>query len=280
VSASSRLISERAVGQYPISIATSLALESLTGVHPEIYSETPPVKDYDELWINLKTLFRNLLGAMEGDGAKLVLGAAVSDELQQEMTRVEEIVAEFNPSCKVWFYVSNYKDLERKYPKARVRRDTTENQKHYTRVMHDALQKLLLAESPDRTLVFDLKLKPKTQRKVLILTHYAFDLCSAEHFGSMTLIESHTGVLKDKAQWYSKYLNGKQLTTIPFREDMLQIFGDNELFHPFPIRERQEILEVAKQYKWTVLSTTDRIRFSIEALRNKYFLAILKSMLV
>ncbi len=283
---SSRMISERAVGQYPLSIATSLAIESATGIHPEIPVTVAPITEYTELWVNLRTLFRNLLGALEGDGAKTVIPEAVSDEMRQEMDRIDRIVADLNPGCTVRYYVSNYHNLAQKYPHARVRVDSTDNQKHHTKIMTLALKELLLMEHGSvqnpgqRVQVFELKLQPRTQVRTLILTHYPFDLCSAKHFGSLDLLESHTGKIKQRSQWNTKYHNGKDLTMIPFREDMLQIFGDTESFHPFPIEQRRELLDLAQQYTWTVLTTKDYILHCLDHLKNKYFVAKLRTMLV
>jgi hypothetical protein len=287
MSASSRIISERTIGQYPVSVATSLALESATGIHPEVKWDKPPILKYDELWVNLRTLYRNLIGSLEGDGPLLVMGDVVGLELQHEMDRIESIVGSVNMDCGVRFYLSNYKDLDKKYPHARVRRDSTERQKRLHQTMMDAFQPLLAAEGGDpkddlsRVWLFDRKLKPKTKPgRTLILTHIPYDLCSESNFTSLTLLESHTGAIKEKAQWYTKYLNGKDLPQIPFREDLLQIFGDHELFSPYPIEQRRELLEVAKKYQWSVLTTKDKILYCIEQLKNPYFKSVLRSMLV
>lgn len=286
MSESSRILAERAIGQYPLSIATSLAIESMMGIHPEIKVEMPPVKTYGEFWVNVRTLYRNLMGAIEADKHAMVTGPYVGEELQREMDRIQAIIADGNLGCNVRFYLNNYRDIERKFPHARIREDATAKQKLFTQTMRLALKRLIELEMPrgategSRMIVVDLRLQPKVQLHTVILTHYPIDLCSAKHFGSLTLLESHTGAFKEKAQWHLKYFNGKELTKIPFREDLLQIFGDNIMFHPYPVEQRRELLEVASKFKWTILSTTELIKYSINQIQNPYFREKLRAMLV
>lgn len=286
MSASTRHLSERTTGQYPLSVATSLAIESAMGIHPEIEVKVAPIKQYAELWINLKTLYRNMMGALQGDAAQLVLGIPVGDEMQLEMDRIDSIIAS-EADCKVQYYVCNYSRMEQRFPNASIRVDSTARQKQFTRTMKEAIQHLLMLEThpadqqhASRVKVFDVTLKPVRKVKTLMLTHVPLDLCSEKHFGELALLESHTGAIKEKAQWYTKYQNGKDLARIPFREDLLQIFGDHELFHPYPIENRRQLLAIADKYNWTPLTTTEKIRYTIDFLLNPYLKEKLKSMLV
>ena len=60
----------RTISAFPISVGTSLALESLFAprletIDPERKFERVDVTKYSEVWINLSTLFRNIVGAVE-----------------------------------------------------------------------------------------------------------------------------------------------------------------------------------------------------------------------
>lgn len=284
--ASSRWLADRETGQFPVSIGTSLAIEAGFGIHPDIKdAKGVPLTEYHEVWINLRTLFRNMIGAMPSEHGQMVLAPAVAEALRHEMDQLENIVTE-KMSGKVIFYLSNYKGLGQKYPHARIREDTTDKQKMLRKTMSQALAFIVQNEKGTKEVpntrfkVFDLGLKPDRQVKTLMLTHVAYDLLSAKHFGALTLLESHTGHFKDKAQWYTKYLNGKELLKIPFREDLLQIFGDNEFFHPYPIEQRRELLSVADKYDWSPVTTTEKIRYGIATLKNPYFVSKLRAMLV
>lgn len=51
---------EREKGKVPISIGTSLAFESLLNIHDELKHKISPYLETEVIWINVKTLFRNL----------------------------------------------------------------------------------------------------------------------------------------------------------------------------------------------------------------------------
>jgi hypothetical protein len=275
-------IAERAVGQYPLSIPTSLAIESANGIHPEIPVETPPILKFDELWINLRTLHRNFIGSLDKLTAELIDGYEAADVVSEEMEHIQSIIQETAPNCQVRFYVSNYARMEQTYPKATIRRDNTVKQKHFTQTMTASIAKLLKDHEHQPYLsVFDRKLKHVGEGfpKVLIVTHIPYDLLSAKAFKELVLLESHTGSFKRRALWYTKFYNGKELVQIPFREDMLQIFGDNETFHPMDIRLRKEILDIANTYNWSQVTTTDRIRLSLENMKNHWALEQIKPLL-
>ena len=46
---------------------------------------------------------------------------------------------------------------------------------------------------------------------------------------NVDLIETHTGVIKDRNKWYTK-LSGKGMECIPFAKWSLQFFGDGKIF--------------------------------------------------
>lgn len=276
----SEAVAARVIGQYPISIATSLAIEAACGIHLEIIVDKAPILAYQELWINIRTLYRNIMGSLDKDTLLGVVPINLADALGQEMDTIVSIIGDVtNGKTKVIYYVSNYKDIETKYKVGVIRRDNTDKQKEYTEIQTQTI-KLLLKAHPDNILVFDLKLKSDKQVKTLLLSHYPYDLLSSKSFGSLSLLESHTGSIKEKSQWYSKYYNGKDLVRIPFREDFIQVFGDKETFRPMNNEVRNQIIELAEKYKWSSITTHDKILYSVNTLKDHYFRKILLSILV
>ena len=272
-------VSSRALGQFPLSIATSLAIESAVGIHPEIEVREPPIKNYDELWVNLRTLFRNFMGSLEGNGQKVIPVESMAHALQMEMETITQVIREVAP-VKVVFYISNYNGMAQKYRHATVRMDNTPKQKDFTFFLNKTIDYLLKQYGKDGPIkVFERKLKSDGRAKVMIVTHYAYDLLSASAFKELVLLESHTGKIKPKALWHTKYLNGKDLSQIPFMEIFLQVFGDNETFRPMDIKLRQAVLEIADKYKWSSVSTNDKIVYGINQIKNPYFKEVLRSML-
>lgn len=66
---------------------------------------------------------------------------------------------------------------------------------------------------------------------------------------------------------------------MPFREDLLQIFGDNEHFRPGDPKVRKELLEIAKKYNWTAVTTFDKLMYGIEKMQNPYAVAVMREIM-
>jgi hypothetical protein len=61
------ILAGREMGQLPVSIGTSLALESVTGILPEHETDDPDIHKFDSLWVNVRTLFRNIVASIPSD---------------------------------------------------------------------------------------------------------------------------------------------------------------------------------------------------------------------
>lgn len=268
------VIAARTVGQYPLSIATSLAIESANGIHPEIVVSSPPIQKFEELWVNTRTLFRNFLGALPKESLKTIPAREIAETLIQEMEQIVQLVP-----CRVVFYLSNYARLAETYRFGVIRMDTTDNQRVYTALQHEALQQLLELRPGVELLGFELKLQPPRPAKTLILTHFPYDLLSHKRFKELVLLESHTGAIKERAQWYTKYYQGKELAAMPFREDLIQVFGDSETFRPGDPKLRKELIDIAKKYNWTAVTTYDKLLYGIEQMQNPFYVATMKSIM-
>jgi hypothetical protein len=291
-------LAARVMGSFPLSVGTSLALEGALGIHPDHQESPAPILRYDDLWCNLRTLFRNCMGALDKTTAGTVLPDEMAWTLQEEISQLSSLVAEATHNrCRTVYYVSNYAGLAQKYPFATLRMDSTERQKQYSAIQKEAIAQLLKAsrgqqtqddqedgQRRDQIAVFDLKLKPVTptggpQSSALLLTHYPYDLFSAKRFRQMTLLESHTGRLKEKALWHTKYAQGRELAMIPFREDLIQVFGDSELFAPMRLEVRRELLQIAQKMQWNPTTTHERIALGVDLMKNPYARDVLKKII-
>jgi hypothetical protein len=276
-------IALRAVGEVlPISIATAIAIETACGISKDNLVNRASVLDVDEVWINIRTLHRNFMGSLDTDTLKGVPPVFIAPVLVQEMDLIDQVIREYSKGgAKAVFYFSNYKDLKQKYPRATVRKDNTDKQKSARATMNDTMA-MLFQMVPERIKGYDLKVGDTDSHKVkaLMLTHIAFDLLSFRTFKDLSLIESHTGALKQRAQWYTKYANGKELAMIPFREDLIQVFGDSELFQPMDIKLRKELIDVATKNRWGPLTTKDKITHNLKEMPNQFAAEIVRSVLI
>jgi len=239
--------------------------------------------NYEELWINIRTLFRNFMGALDPTTMKAVSSPEISEAMLEEMVMIESIISEAtNNRTKVIFYYSNYNHLGTYYKKGIVRMDNTPKQTEYTAIQNNTIKLLLAKQEKDTNhdiRVFELDIIAEHRKKALILTNYAIDLLSHKAFTHLTLLESHTGKLKDKALWYTKYYQGKELSNIPFTRAFIQVFGDAETFRPMDNQLRKEIMEIAKKYNWTSITTTEKLIYGINQMQNPYSKEILKSII-
>jgi hypothetical protein len=269
---------ERALGFFHLSIATSLAIEAAVGIHPDLPKPPMmPIRKFDEVWINLRTLYRNIMGAMSKDIAATINVANIAQIMAEEMGIIPDMLREYaGKVVPVKYYFNNLKRIESKYPEAEIRKDVTSKAQQFTQTLGDVM-KILIREIPETFTVVDDKL-PGSPGKTLIITHVVYDLLSESNFGSLTLLESHTGKIKPKALWYSKYYNGRDLSMIPFTEELLQVFGDIETFHPLDVRLRKAIVELATRRNWSSVTTRARIVEGISELPNPAHVLKLKQL--
>jgi len=284
---SSEIIASRAVSAFAVSIGTSLSLESISNSGGTPYDperQIPQhvnIRDYKEFWINIGTLFRNLHGAIPRTDIERVRARDCADALLQEMSIIESVIRSDSYSLtKTVFYICNYSRLGIQYPHANIRGVQTEKQLAYNALYKKTVQFIIdmFHSETSEIKIFDSELQPTSKIDALILTHAPHDLLSEKKFKSLDLLESHTGVLKSKNLWYTKYYNGKDLPMLPFNRTLLQVFGDNDLFHPMNITLRREIIELSKQKKWTFATTHDKVKADIKTLKNPYAAFIVKTL--
>jgi hypothetical protein len=280
-------LAERAMSSFALSIGTALAFESLfKGDRPpydpqRVIPEHIDIKKYDEVWVNLGTLVRNIYSSVSTAQQAELQGVDLYVTMESEIDIIRSLIDDGSMhKARVIFYVTDDARLHARHPHGKIRHDTTDKQRMYT-----ALRQVVLKEYLKRhhnipgIYAFHEKLTPEHKRKALILTHDAYDLLSWPAFSELHLLESHTGLLKKRHQWYTKYTNGKELMRIPFNSCFMQVFGDSVHFHPFGIKDRLHVKELADRMEWTPLTTRDRLVLSFELLEDKVLGRLLHEML-
>ena len=271
---------ERDVSAFPFSVGSSLALESLfegknESIDPDRQiPQKVNITDYNELWINCATLFRNLYTAIPRDRVHDTVSRDCVDALADEMSQIHELVNEESQGkTRVIYYICSYRGLEQEFKGAVRRTPNTDKQKFYQKLMDETLNRLVRRVKETQELLireFNVTFYPDERIKALIITHYAVDLLSAKRFRSLDLLESHTGVLKKFNTWYTKYYNGKELMMIPFNEYLIKFFGDNDLIVPFHFKVRRVIQEVAEQHKWNYATSMSKVRADIGTIKDHF----------
>lgn len=263
------VLADRVMGRFPLSIATSLAIEGAIGEHEEHPTGKNELVLYNQIWVNIKTIFRNLYNSVDRELIETVPHVALYEQIEVETDQFRRIIeSETQGQMDVIFYVSDYAGMERAYPYAHLRGDTTPLQKTYTSAMIGSLAPYVRNHQDDLK-TFRLKISGSPVGKTMILTHYALDL-TAKGFKELVLLESHTGTVKHRNQWYTKYLNGSTIPTIPFNEGFMQVFGDKEHFRPMSIGIRKAILNLAEERNWSQVTTLEKIKFDIDLMKDHF----------
>jgi len=279
------------MGGFPLSIGTSLSFESLFAPRQPVYDperEIPNrvnIGDYGELWINLETLYRNIVGAIDKSIYETSKPSELKDLMESEMDIIESLLeVEGNGTCKPVFYRSEYRDLEKltKTHVVQLRTPNTENQKFYEKSLNETLNLVFkyrhskyCATIPDTFLPIDKKTK-----QGLVITHYPYDLLSYTAFSKLDLLESHTGKLKPRNLWYTKYypLGTEELNTLPFLKVLLIVFGDHVKIKPYFSKIRKQIFDISKRRNWTPVTTVAKVQFDLELeIMDPLLIAVLRS---
>lgn len=273
-------VAARQLGQFPLSIPTSLAVEAACGVYPERPVTPAPLGEVKELWINLRTLHRNLMGSLSTELRNIVMPAQVVPALVEELAVLESVLIKASEGqVRPVFYLADYSPLAQKFAKAVFKKATTPKQQFAFSLENSTMRGVMEMQPAQdiRTYRYEIT---GSHPESFIITHLPVDLLARYRFRNLKLLESHTGMIKPPPQWSSKLTDGKNLAHIPFNAFTLQVFGDNgNMFAPHLPELRRIVLEMAEKDRWTALTTVDKIRESIRKVTHPADRAVLLSML-
>ena len=278
----------RTISAFPISIGTSLAFESLFAPRLNPYDPSRPIPEkvdlskYPEIWINIYTLFRNISGAITREAFLNSSEAELKDTIDFEIDVINSLFSnEGNNFCKPKYYFCSYDKLFKNTNSAvKFRTDKTDFQKIFKYKYLKTVESL--NKSTDEYFKLDSEIKPANKISSLILTHIPYDLTSYKHFSNLTLLESHSGKIKQRNQWNSKYYpvpGEANLSNMPFYRKLLLVFGDKVLIHPADIRLRRLIIDSSIKRNWTVMTTLEKIMLDLSIdIKEQFVLKFLQDL--
>jgi hypothetical protein len=245
-------LSTRTQSGFPVSIGTGLALESLLDPVMVVFDEGReiPVKvkteDYNVILVNTSTLLRNIISSISPEASTTVKHKDYLEVLQEEIQYLNDLFV-MNDLEPV-FYVNTYDYVKKVYPKEKLRVATTLKQLQLEMILNYCLTELQKSPSIRK---YTNKVHTDMSHKALIMTHIPWDLLGYKEFLKLDLLESHTGLLKTRKDWYTKYhkLPNRDMSILPFTQELLSIMGDSVMFHPDPLKKRTEVYDtlVAKR---------------------------------
>lgn len=253
-------------GQLGCSIGSSLTLESLEGIHPETKHDINPVVMYQHIWINLRTIIRNAYTSWPSREQPTLQKAEIHEAVLEDMLAIGNYFRRQNKNV-IW-YCPTYEEIKTKYKLFKLREPTTPLQQNYFNMMEDVMKGLFkedLKATSSASLLsnevyrFDVKPSVSIRGATFMWTHYPYDLTNWQLFTKLALIESHTGNIKQRNEWYRKYHNSKDLPILPFNRTLLSIMGDKEMFAPLGRKAREIVINLAKTKKWNASTSEEYI---------------------
>ena len=279
-------VHDRAVSGFPLSISTGLAMESLFQPKQEVYDKDriPPQKitlsQYQEIWINIFTLFRNMISACDKAAISNTGPQEITEVLEMEMETINGLFGnEGNNLCLPRYYVCDYQYVLRgMHQSIQLRNESSPQQLMLKGYWEQAKKKMV--GNTDEVYVFKPEIRPPHKSSSLILTHVPYDLLSYTNFHKLDLLESNTGKLKTRRQWNSKYypVGKSDLSHLPFLKMLLMVFGDKTLIQPGIYKLREQILEASVKRHWVPTTTRDKILLDLSLeIKEPYVLEFLRS---
>lgn len=279
---------ERVVSAFPISIGTSLALESIFIGRQDPYDpeRVAPVKieisEFNNIVFNVDTLIRNIISSVTSEVMMTLTSDNILEVLIQEMEMISDIFnVEGHGAVQPIYYIRDYDIVKKEFNTKVVNfREARTTRQLKIASLHS--QTLKNFNNPDLSHMVQRTGKHVVNNKLgktIMLTHYAVDLLDKSMFSELSLLESNTGDLKKRDRWYTKYYAGKSLTNIPFQKKLLSIFGDNDFVSPLPIAIRQQIVDIANEHKWSSVTTDLKVMNDISLyMADKYFVSVFKTL--
>lgn len=273
-------VDARDKGQVPVSMGTALAIEAALGVYPDRPESPAPILRVKEVWINVRTLIRNLFNALPAELRESVHAPAIHAALLEELGIIESAIIKGSQGlARTIFYLPDYSSLSRKFPKAQLRQPKSDRQVAY-QIIENQVCRALHQDPPGhdyREFRFAIT---GSHPESFIITHLPVDLLARSSFRRLELLESHSGGIKAFPQWYTKLTGGKELSNIPFNAFTLQLFGDNgNQFAPYNPAIRKQVLELAQEDRWTSITTEEKMRLSLRKIVHSFDRTILLAML-
>lgn len=263
------ILTNREMSGFPLSIGTGLALEAIFAPEQESLHEAPPtqladVNTYSSYIFNVETLTRNLISSLKYQD---LIGVANKHFLSVIIEEVDYLSSFFEMNnTRALFYVNSYKYFKDTY-RDKIRKPTTDKQLLISGIVEYVLKHIVR----ERTNVanFSKEISFGKEERSLLLSHIPADLLSFRKFSTLDLLESHTGSIKHRRHWNTKYypIPKEDMTFLPFIEYLLTTFGDRHMFKPSPMKERTKVLEHMR--KQGVNPLTSEFGMLLNLTRNK-----------
>lgn len=261
-------------GSYPISLGSALVFES-----PVFNIASWP----NLIYINLRTLYRNYVASIPKEQYGNIESVSFTQTYLEEVSEIETIIRELSGGrIKIFFFYPRYDKFDKVLPKS--------ERLVYNPDMFDDVELNMWDYVKQQELVVPFFYEevsqelPPSNEPTLLWTSFVLDLLSASRFPTLMLLESYTGKIKKRPEWYTKIKFGKfkdaDEISYPFNKFMIQIFGDKSGFiKGAEPALRKVVREMAKNDRWSPITGPEKIKYSISKLKDFKLKEILYSYL-
>lgn len=276
-----KITDDRIVSGFNISIGTGIALESLFDPTKDVYDtdrefEKVDIEKYKIHYINAATLIRNIFSAVPTISQNQLLNDLhVNDVIYRTLIEELYIISNLYKDVKtteVILFIPDYNSLSINIAEKKHKINTSKKEQidNISFEVLSLLRSKLKTINLPMTVITGTHLLPKTIDKVLITTHIGMDLNNITRIPKLDLLESHTGKLKTKKMFYTKYhpVGKEDMSRLPWTEDLSYIFGDGVITNPMELKIRREVLEISKENHWNPLTTASKVQGDISKLTD------------
>ena len=278
---------ERTMSGFNLSVATGLAMETLFEPTQEVIDPDRNVPEKLDLksdylfMINCETLYRNLIGSISKDVYDNAQPEHLVYILLEEVRVIESLCSEEGGGYLTpTFYYTNYEKVTGYLHRVvRRRKPTTPIQILSDKKMKLTLEYLSILRPDIKN--YTNKADYPSADSCILFSHYPYDLLFYRNFRQMLLLESHTGKIKSRVEWNSKYYPypSGDMSILPFNRTLLLVFGDKIQFSPNDLKLRKYVMDAAVQGKWTPLTTREKMLNDFKRfIPEPYVVAVLTSL--
>lgn len=270
-----KILTNRTTTSFGVSIGTGLMLESVFKPTHERYDTERAIpthvdlKNYDGWLINGYTLLRNIVTAckepIEVDTLTSKNIERIMEEIETEWAIIQSLLLSNNLDENfIMLFVPKYEKLIKRF---NIAKDTSVKYITNNETIHKLFRQPLMSTSEQIAklpTVEDKVVASYASFKYLLTSHYTLDLLQSNKW---TLLESHTGVLKDSHLWYTKYhaFGNNDLSHLPMVDLLLFMLGDDQLVVGMPRKIKSELYKISIEKKWTFRTTRDKIKSDLNA---------------
>lgn len=254
----------------PLSIGTAIPFEERITNGDKVAA--------DNLWINVRTLFRNFMGAYDTP----VPVQSVMTEFFNELFAIDGVCRQFGVNLQL--YYPSYRTFSRLHRGAIVKDKLTVRQRMEASNMRVAMLSLMASELVTQLSIGETDTElPGTRGTTWIITHEPVDLLSRNRFSDLVLLESHTGTLKTPDTWINKLLRNKKTEHLyqhlPFNPFTYRLLGDNTLCESHKTSLKKAVLELSLRKRWTHVTSMSEIKNDLYSISDREMRDTLKRLI-